>query len=134
MNPHRLQLWRIKLLRSSGVFLWVALVVHAFLEALSRGDRLSDMRRTLEEIPSELERLFDVMINSLSVPARKRAAEMFRIVGAASGPLPLLETQAKKIQNTPSSSSRESAHKTRGLVVALEWSTALIATARVCWR
>ncbi|KAJ5372577.1 hypothetical protein N7517_004583 [Penicillium concentricum] len=77
-------------LRSSGVFLWVSLVVHALLQGLSRGDRLSDMQRALEELPSELEHLFDVMINSLSLPARKRAAEMFRIAEAARGPLALL--------------------------------------------
>ncbi|RAQ64354.1 hypothetical protein AFCA_002585 [Aspergillus flavus] len=77
-------------LRSSGVFLWVSLVVHELLQGLSRGDRLSDMQRTLEELPSELERLFEVMITSLGLLARKRAAEMFRIVGAARGPLPLL--------------------------------------------
>ncbi|KAL4992691.1 hypothetical protein BDW68DRAFT_172719 [Aspergillus falconensis] len=76
-------------LRSSGVFLWVSLVVRSLLEDLARGDRLSDMYQTLEGLPTELESLFEVIITSLDQAHRRRLAEMFRIVGAACGPLSL---------------------------------------------
>lgn len=43
-------------LRSSGVFLWVSLVIQSLLEGLQRGDRLSDMRQTLQGLPTEIGR------------------------------------------------------------------------------
>jgi hypothetical protein len=44
--------------KSSGVFLWVVLVVKSLLEGLRDGDHLSDLQRRLDELLKELDDLF----------------------------------------------------------------------------
>ncbi|KAL9029249.1 MAG: hypothetical protein Q9196_002487 [Gyalolechia fulgens] len=51
---------------SSGVFLWVRLVVKSLLEGLSNHDELSDLQRRLRDLPAELEGLYTHMLNSIS--------------------------------------------------------------------
>ena len=76
-------------LRSSGVFLWVVLVVRSLLDGLGRGDRISDMRLTLEELPTELEHLYELILKRLDPATGRRAAETFAIMRAARVPVPL---------------------------------------------
>jgi hypothetical protein len=49
-------------MKSDGVFLWVSLVVKSLLNGLTNGDRISFLRRRLEEIPSKIESLYRYML------------------------------------------------------------------------
>lgn len=51
--------------RSSGVFLWVHLVVRSLLDGLGNSDRIQDLRRRLDCIPPELDDLYSSIINNL---------------------------------------------------------------------
>ncbi|KAI0875414.1 hypothetical protein GGS24DRAFT_295783 [Hypoxylon argillaceum] len=51
--------------KAQGVFLWVTLVVRSLLEGLTEGDRISDLRQRLEELPDDLEQLFQKMLDSV---------------------------------------------------------------------
>ena len=53
---------------SSGVFLWVSLVVKSLLKGLTNHDKLSDLERRLGELPPELEGLYSHMLSSISPP------------------------------------------------------------------
>jgi hypothetical protein len=43
--------------KASGVFLWVKLVVRSLLQGFRNHDRISDLRRRLEELPADLAKL-----------------------------------------------------------------------------
>jgi hypothetical protein len=51
--------------KSQGVFLWVYLVGKLVSEALSDGEPLSELRRHVDSLPSELTLLFDNIVSSL---------------------------------------------------------------------
>jgi hypothetical protein len=70
-------------LRSSGVFLWVRLVVQSLLSGISNGDRVSDLYRRLDELPEDLESLFRKMLHSMEPLYRAHASQLFQIHRAA---------------------------------------------------
>ena len=76
--------------KSSGVFLWVDLVVHSLLAGLVNGDRVSDLQRRLDFLPPDLENLYDKMLNSLDPFYLEHASQIFQHVRAANGPPSLL--------------------------------------------
>ncbi|OBT75676.1 hypothetical protein VF21_05181 [Pseudogymnoascus sp. 05NY08] len=76
--------------KASGVFLWVYLVVDSLLQGLDNADRVSDLQRRLELIPSDLEELFDKMLNSLEPFYFSHACQLIQIVRASQEPLTLL--------------------------------------------
>lgn len=76
--------------KASGVFLWVYLVVDSLLQGLDNADRVSDLQRRLELIPSDLEALFDKMLNSLEPFYFSHACQLIQIVRASQKPLSLL--------------------------------------------
>lgn len=76
--------------KASGVFLWVYLVVNSLLQGLDNADRVSDLQRRLELIPSDLEELFDKMLNSLEPLYFSHACQLIQIVRASQKPLTLL--------------------------------------------
>ncbi|CZR62663.1 uncharacterized protein PAC_12560 [Phialocephala subalpina] len=51
--------------QSDGVFLWVFLVVRSLMAGLSNSDRISDLQRRLEDLPSDLEDLYQKMFDSI---------------------------------------------------------------------
>ena len=53
---------------SSGVFLWVSLVVKSLLKGLTNQDTLSDLRIRLHELPCELDGLYNLMLASIHPP------------------------------------------------------------------
>ncbi|KAL8942792.1 MAG: hypothetical protein Q9211_001246 [Gyalolechia sp. 1 TL-2023] len=66
---------------SSGVFLWVRLVVKSLLEGLSNHDELSDLQRRLRDLPAELEGLYTHMLNSISPQFyREQGSRLFQLV------------------------------------------------------
>jgi hypothetical protein len=76
--------------KASGVFLWVYLVVDSLLRGLNNSDRISDLQKRLEAIPSDLEALFDKLLNSLEPFYFTHACQLIQIVRAAQKPLTLL--------------------------------------------
>lgn len=79
-------------IKASGVFLWVRLVVNSLLEGISNYDRASDLQRRLDELPSDLEELYMHMLKSVK-PAfyLEQAAKLLLIIHAAERPLSLLQ-------------------------------------------
>ncbi|KAK2597927.1 hypothetical protein N8I77_012679 [Diaporthe amygdali] len=51
--------------KSSGVFLWAALVTKRLLQLLSAGDGLPQLRKVLEDLPDDIERLFSTLWDSI---------------------------------------------------------------------
>lgn len=68
-NPEKAQqLCRDVAAKSSGVFLWVRLVVRSLLEGISNGDRMSDLEARLGALPQDLSKLFHKMLMSVESP------------------------------------------------------------------
>lgn len=68
--------------KSSGVFLWSALVIKRLLQSLSAGDGLSHLRRVLEELPDDIERLFTTLWESIE-GKKSDSAELIALKKAA---------------------------------------------------
>lgn len=51
--------------KAEGVFLWVRIVCTHLLEAMSRGDLVGDLKRILNAVPVEMEKLYDHILDSL---------------------------------------------------------------------
>jgi len=66
--------------KACGVFLWVYLVVESLLVGLSNADRMSDLQARLRALPSDLETLFDVILNRLEPEYFRQACETFRLM------------------------------------------------------
>jgi hypothetical protein len=75
--------------KSPGVFLWVYLVVKSLLQGITNSDRISDLQNRLDSLPSDLEALFDRLLN-IGDAYFSEACQMFQIVRAAQEPLDLL--------------------------------------------
>jgi NACHT domain len=76
--------------KSSGVFLWVRLVVHSLLKGLMDGDRLSDLWKRLYDFPPQLEELFLKMLQSIDECYREHASQLFQLHRGACSPPTLL--------------------------------------------
>lgn len=50
---------------ASGVFLWVKLVVRSLLEGVANYDTLPDLQKRLQELPQDLEELFELMLRKI---------------------------------------------------------------------
>ncbi len=66
--------------KSSGVFLWVALVVRSLVEGLQNRDKITEMRERLEELPRDLADLYTHMVTRIPVHYQRQAAEIFEII------------------------------------------------------
>jgi len=84
--------------KASGVFLWVFLVTDLLLEGLTEGERLSELQKRLNSLPSDLEALFWKILQSLDSGKFRRASQLFQIHLAA--------TKAKGVEGTRGSDSR----------------------------
>ncbi|RFU27505.1 hypothetical protein B7463_g8821, partial [Scytalidium lignicola] len=76
--------------KSSGVFLWVRLVVASILGGMAYGDRISDLQKRLDALPPELEELYDKMLSSLDPFYLEHAAQLFKFVQVSLSPPYLL--------------------------------------------
>ena len=83
--------------RASGVFLWVKLVVRSLLDGLSNGDGVSDLQIRLRLLPTDLEKLYTHMLNSVAPTYRRQAWELFEIVRKGQGSLTILELSFAKV-------------------------------------
>jgi hypothetical protein len=69
--------------KSSGVFLWVVLVVRSLVEGLRDGDRLSDPQARVDCLPPELEDLFKRMLHDFDPRYFSHASALFQIFKAS---------------------------------------------------
>jgi len=76
--------------KSCGVFLWVTLVVKSLLSGLSNFDRISDLQRRLDELPSDLEDFYGKILDSIDPFYTSHAGQLFKLVAAADGQLTAL--------------------------------------------
>lgn len=67
-------------IKSSGVFLWVRLVVQSLLSGVGHGDRVSDLERRLDSLPPDLEDLYNKILSSLDPFYLEHAAQYFKLV------------------------------------------------------
>ncbi|KAI0839652.1 hypothetical protein F5Y06DRAFT_11706 [Hypoxylon sp. FL0890] len=65
-------------LRSSGVFLWVILVVRSLLQGIGNGDSISELLARLRELPTDLAKLYQEIFNSIPTRYRQQATNFFR--------------------------------------------------------
>jgi hypothetical protein len=70
--------------RSSGVFLWVELVVTSLLMGLGNHDSISDLQRRLRLLPRDLEQLYHRIVLKVDEIYREDTAQLFQLVDAAS--------------------------------------------------
>ena len=66
--------------KASGVFLWVILVVRSLLNGLQDYDTRSDLLLKLDELPPDLEKLYDHMLGSMSPQNRRQGSELLQLV------------------------------------------------------
>lgn len=76
--------------KSHGVFLWVRIVIRALLQGLVDGDRIQDLQRKIDQLPEDLEDLFQNIIDSLEPTHREHASQLFQILRVSRHPLSLL--------------------------------------------
>ena len=77
--------------KASGVFLWVDLVVASLLVGMRLGDRIQDFQRRLDELPPDLEKLFEKILHSLDPFYLVHAAQYFTLMETAKVPLTILQ-------------------------------------------
>ncbi|KAI0843496.1 hypothetical protein F5Y06DRAFT_291412 [Hypoxylon sp. FL0890] len=64
---------------SAGVFLWVSLVLRHVEEGLVNGDRLEDLMRLIESLPTDLESMFQQLLGSIPRNNRRLAYSMLSL-------------------------------------------------------
>ena len=76
---------------ANGVFLWVFLVVRSFQEGLKNGDRVLDLNKRLQLLPTDLNDYFKkIVLSDVGEFYHGHSAEMFIITLEASEDLPLI--------------------------------------------
>lgn len=76
--------------KASGVFLWVKIVVSSLLAGLSQADRPSDLKRRLDDLPEDLEGLYERIIDNIDPFYLEHAAEYFTLMKTCPRPPPAL--------------------------------------------
>jgi len=65
--------------KSSGVFLWVVLACRSLLEGYAAFDSASELKRRVDELPPELEALFQHILGKIEGRYQAQAARMLRV-------------------------------------------------------
>jgi len=77
---------------ANGVFLWVFLVVRSFQEGLKNGDRVLDLKKRLQLLPTDLNSYFKkIVLSDVGEFYRGHSAEMFITTLEASKDVPLID-------------------------------------------
>lgn len=74
--------------KASGVFLWVKIVVSSLLAGLSQADRPSDLKRRLDDLPEDLEGLYERLIDNIDPFYLEHATQYFTLMKACPEPPP----------------------------------------------
>lgn len=73
--------------KAKGVFLWLSLVVKDLLECLTEGDGLSEMRKVLDALPSDIDQLYSAIWASIKQRKVSGSAQLMALLLAAARPL-----------------------------------------------
>ncbi|OAL53429.1 hypothetical protein IQ07DRAFT_360507 [Pyrenochaeta sp. DS3sAY3a] len=65
--------------KSSGVFLWVVLACRSLLSGFADYDNISELRRCVDELPPELEEMFQHMLGKIKPRHMEQGARLLRI-------------------------------------------------------
>ena len=76
--------------RAQGVFLWVFLVVRSLGEGLTNADRITDLERRLQSLPTDLEAYFRHMLENIEDAYVQQTVQIFHIALQAVEPLNLM--------------------------------------------
>ncbi|KAK1976378.1 hypothetical protein LZ30DRAFT_785620 [Colletotrichum cereale] len=76
--------------KSEGVFFWVSLVVKSLLRGLDNSDDLAILQQRLSEFPSDLDKFFQRMLNTIDPVYKDSAAMVFSMLLLANSSLPLV--------------------------------------------
>ena len=76
--------------KANGVFLWVALVVKSLLEGFTCSDRIKDLRRRLDTLPTDLEAFFSHILQSVDSFYQQQSAQIFLLTIEASDELSVI--------------------------------------------
>ncbi|KAJ6032542.1 hypothetical protein N7540_003274 [Penicillium herquei] len=77
--------------RSSGVFLWVVLIVDVVLREWEEGKSIKALLKRVDDVPEALETLYSSMFLSLNADSRQLTARFFQWITLAVKPLRLYE-------------------------------------------
>lgn len=81
--------------KSTGVFLWVRLVIKSLLEGLRDGDTIEDLEARLMLLPQDLEDLFKKILGDLDAVYFEEASQLFQTVRASHVPWREVNLEAK---------------------------------------
>lgn len=76
--------------KAEGVFLWVYLVVRSLLEGFRNEDDISDLKRRLKDLPPDLNKYYQHVLDGIGTFYRKDTAQLLQIFICARAPLPLI--------------------------------------------
>ncbi|RYP45257.1 hypothetical protein DL768_008373 [Monosporascus sp. mg162] len=65
---------------SDGVFLWVRLVVDSLIDGLKNYDGIEDLQRRVDELPTDIYDLYDVLLSRVSDTYRLQTAKLLQLV------------------------------------------------------
>ncbi|KAI1070579.1 hypothetical protein LB507_006794, partial [Fusarium sp. FIESC RH6] len=84
--------------KSSGVFLWVTIVVTSLLTGIGAGDRVEDLHTRLEQLPEEIEELYERILENVDSGYREHTAQILRLMSTfKTPPSPLLFWYADEV-------------------------------------
>jgi hypothetical protein len=66
--------------RADGVFLWVSVVVRAVAQRLTDGDRLQDLHVTVDQLPRDVEALFDAIRRQIDSRHLRKSSQYFLLL------------------------------------------------------
>lgn len=69
--------------KADGVFLWVELVVKSLINGLRNGDGIKHLRRRLEQIPPDIESLYEHIVKSIDPFDLEEASQIFQVFRAS---------------------------------------------------
>jgi hypothetical protein len=87
--------------KASGVFLWVYLAVDSLLHGITNADNMSELQARLEALPTDLEDLFDELLDRFEPTYHRQACQLIRLVEEKGSPTLLLLSYADD-ENTQS--------------------------------
>jgi hypothetical protein len=90
--------------KAQGVFLWVMLVLRSLLEGFTEGDRPSDLQQRLDDLPADLELLFQTIWRSIGPAYMEEFAQYLLLLDASTQPLTL---QRLWLASEPSAMQRD---------------------------
>lgn len=76
--------------RAQGVFLWTFLVVQSLLRGLRNEDSISDLRRRVQLLPTDLSEYFDRMLASIEDVYQTRVSRLFLTLSLARTTFPVI--------------------------------------------